>query len=337
MQCDAMRILVLHLRRCPPDAPPDEQDTLLPAAAIAEALIELGHEASSIAPFAPDPAGARIADRSECARHRLQSWSKPCWAQGALAPLAPAMLDEIGRALHRRRRGRDGGDRRQAARPSGIMRARRAAHAALVGAAGLARARGRRLIHREIRDGGRLARTRRRFGGHRAAKPLRARAEALRRANSAGAGSPRIYRGPRIQRRGDGTTTASPTRAPIAEMRFEDWPKDRPQHRRLCRQMGRSSRRNITDTVRDFGWDENEPELDRRWAPVESGAGTLFGLRGYARVDFRVDAEGIRWILEINPNPCSRTAIAGFAAAGEQAGFPMTDLIRRYRRRSLHA
>ena len=30
----------------------------------------------------------------------------------------------------------------------------------------------------------------------------------------------------------------------------------------------------------------------------------LFGLRGYARVDFRVDGDGRPWILEVNANPC---------------------------------
>ena len=30
----------------------------------------------------------------------------------------------------------------------------------------------------------------------------------------------------------------------------------------------------------------------------------IFGLRGYARVDFRVDAAHRPWVLEINANPC---------------------------------
>jgi len=40
----------------------------------------------------------------------------------------------------------------------------------------------------------------------------------------------------------------------------------------------------------------------------------VFGLRGYARVDFRVDEAGEPWILEINANPCL-SPDAGFYAA----------------------
>jgi D-alanine-D-alanine ligase len=55
---------------------------------------------------------------------------------------------------------------------------------------------------------------------------------------------------------------------------------------------------------------------------------TLFGLRGWARVDFRVDAAGQPLILEINANPCL-SLDAGFAAALEQASIPFDQAIRR--------
>jgi D-alanine-D-alanine ligase len=54
----------------------------------------------------------------------------------------------------------------------------------------------------------------------------------------------------------------------------------------------------------------------------------LFGLRGYARVDFRVDGTGVPWILEINANPCI-SPDAGFAAALEQAGISYAQAIKR--------
>ena len=53
-----------------------------------------------------------------------------------------------------------------------------------------------------------------------------------------------------------------------------------------------------------------------------------FGLRGYARVDFRVDAGGRPWVLEINTNPCL-SPDAGFAAALERAGIAFDQAIER--------
>jgi len=52
----------------------------------------------------------------------------------------------------------------------------------------------------------------------------------------------------------------------------------------------------------------------------------IFGLRGYARVDFRVDKEGNPWVLEINANPCLALE-AGFAVALEMAGIKYSKAI----------
>ena len=54
----------------------------------------------------------------------------------------------------------------------------------------------------------------------------------------------------------------------------------------------------------------------------------LFGLRGYARIDFRVDREGKPWILEVNANPCL-SPDAGFSAATLRAGLTFPDVLRR--------
>lgn len=53
-----------------------------------------------------------------------------------------------------------------------------------------------------------------------------------------------------------------------------------------------------------------------------------FGLKGWARVDFRVDEAGRPWILEINANPClSRDA--GFIGTANEAGLGHLEVIRR--------
>ncbi len=55
---------------------------------------------------------------------------------------------------------------------------------------------------------------------------------------------------------------------------------------------------------------------------------SVFGLRGYARVDFRVDAEGRPWVLEVNANPCL-SPDAGFAAAAARAGLELKQVVER--------
>ena len=52
----------------------------------------------------------------------------------------------------------------------------------------------------------------------------------------------------------------------------------------------------------------------------------IFDLRGYARVDFRVDKNSKPWVIEINANPCI-SPDAGFPAAVEQGGLSYTRMI----------
>jgi len=53
----------------------------------------------------------------------------------------------------------------------------------------------------------------------------------------------------------------------------------------------------------------------------------LFGLAGYARVDFRVDDNGDPTILEVNPNPCLADD-AGFVAALKRGGMSFNGALR---------
>lgn len=62
----------------------------------------------------------------------------------------------------------------------------------------------------------------------------------------------------------------------------------------------------------------------------------LFDLRGYARVDFRLDADGQPWILEVNANPCL-SPDAGFAAALERAGIPFDAAVARILQSAVYA
>jgi D-alanine-D-alanine ligase len=110
---------------------------------------------------------------------------------------------------------------------------------------------------------------------------------------------------------------------PIAEMTFVDYPPEKP------RIVGYAAK-----------WDESAPEYtatERRFAELDAAVReqltaaskkcwALFGLRGYARVDIRMDSQNIPWVLEVNANPClSRDA--GFAAAAIEGGFRYSQVI----------
>jgi D-alanine-D-alanine ligase len=76
----------------------------------------------------------------------------------------------------------------------------------------------------------------------------------------------------------------------------------------------------------DFGADDG-PLLDRLRG-MALACWELFGLRGYARVDFRVDAQGTPWVLEVNTNPCLAPD-AGFIAATERASLSADEVVLR--------
>jgi D-alanine-D-alanine ligase len=81
-------------------------------------------------------------------------------------------------------------------------------------------------------------------------------------------------------------------------------------------------------TPRRFDFASADGPLVERLAELSRSAWQCFGLRGYARVDFRVDRQGRPWILEINVNPCL-SPDAGFAAALDRAGIPFPQAIAR--------
>ena len=98
-------------------------------------------------------------------------------------------------------------------------------------------------------------------------------------------------------------------------------------------------------TILDYRskWDETHEayDTDRRFDFPEADRHTVSEIRrvaelcwrklrfkGYARADFRVDAAGRPWLLEINPNP-GIAPDSGFVAAVERAGHAFDDVIAR--------
>ena len=120
---------------------------------------------------------------------------------------------------------------------------------------------------------------------------------------------------------------------PPAEMRFVDYPKGKPRIVGYAAKWDEGSFE-YTHTVRSFDFEVQDEELLGRLAELARRCWELFELSGYARVDFRVDAGGRPWILEVNANPCL-SPDAGFVAAAERAGVQYDALVARLVRAAL--
>jgi D-alanine-D-alanine ligase len=81
-------------------------------------------------------------------------------------------------------------------------------------------------------------------------------------------------------------------------------------------------------TPRRFDFDPADRVLLERLQATALACWRCFGLAGYARVDFRVAADGIPYVLEINSNPCIAPD-AGFAAALARADISFGDAVAR--------
>jgi D-alanine-D-alanine ligase len=81
-------------------------------------------------------------------------------------------------------------------------------------------------------------------------------------------------------------------------------------------------------TPRRFDFPATDQPLLNRLQDTALACWRLFDLRGYARVDFRVDEEGRPWVLEVNTNPCLAPD-AGFLAAAARVSLGADQVVDR--------
>ncbi|PKN08209.1 MAG: hypothetical protein CVU73_07020 [Deltaproteobacteria bacterium HGW-Deltaproteobacteria-8] len=319
----ALSIAVLH-DPLGPDAPPDRLDSLVQAEAVAGALARLGHR-PRLVPFVPD----LLTMRSEFTRLRpdvafnlaenvagldrlafaapalLEALGIPCTGSPAAALLATAGKSMVKRRL------------RQAGLPTPPW----LAGALLPGDA--APGAGAYILKPEFEHGSvgiaEDAVVQADSTAH-LAELLRARADALGFPFLAEAYLPgrefavSLLDGP-----------GGPETLPPAEMLFpEHWQQDSRVLTYASKWIEESSA--ARETTRSFPLDE--PQLVARLADIALAAWRVFGLSGYARVDFRLDASSQPQIIDVNANPCLAPD-AGFVAAGQQAGLDFDALVAR--------
>ena len=114
---------------------------------------------------------------------------------------------------------------------------------------------------------------------------------------------------------------------PPAEILFRDYPEGKP------RVVGYNAKWTEDSfeyhhTPRTFRHKSNDQTLLDELVRISLKCWNEFELRGYVRVDFRVDSENHPFVLEINGNPCI-TPESGFVAATRQAGMKFPDVVKR--------
>jgi D-alanine-D-alanine ligase len=313
-----MRILILH-SDVPADAPPDEQDTLRQAAAIEVALKRRGHEAGCAA-FVPSESemDALVARENPDVVFNLV---ETVWGRCLYGPLSPSILASIGVPY-------TGADAAAMAACGDKLLTKRMLKAAGLPTPAWSEAphwrgidQGRWIVKSVTEDAS--------LGLDDAAvvagkKAVVARAQECAARHGGRWFAERYIHGREfnvavIEREGE------PHLLPIGEMVFQGWDAGKPRIVGYAAKWQEATPE-YRDTTRQYGWDLGEPGLKHRLEQLSRDSWTLFGLTGYARVDFRVDPQGNPLILEVNPNPCLEPD-AGLPASCAQAGLPYDDLI----------
>jgi D-alanine-D-alanine ligase len=315
-----MRILVLH-SDIAPDAPPEEVDTITSANAVKDALAKNGH-AVTMAPFTTDAARLKALLEREKA-DVVFNMVEGIDGIGALAPTAPRMLAEVGSVF-------TGATADAMALTSDKPTTKRMMREAGIGTADWSEGPvwagltddAKYIVKSTLEDAsvglddgciviGRDA--------------VIARAEDSKAKYGGDWFAERYVDGREFNISVMQAPDGGPLVMPLAEMRFDDWPSDKP------RIVGYGAKWDETldindQMVRDFSTEQVDPVLAAKLKRSCEGVWRLFNLSGYCRVDFRVTPEGEPLVLEINTNPCIAPD-AGFAAAGEQAGIPYDQLV----------
>jgi D-alanine-D-alanine ligase len=123
------------------------------------------------------------------------------------------------------------------------------------------------------------------------------------------------------------SSESGPEVLPPAEISFADFPAGK---LRLVAYRAKwdAASFEYRHTLRSFAFGKEDASLLKRLEATARDCWRLFGLRGYARVDFRVDEQGNPWVLEINANPCL-SPDAGFAATAERVGLGFDQVVAR--------
>lgn len=121
-------------------------------------------------------------------------------------------------------------------------------------------------------------------------------------------------------------SSENPLVLPLAEMQFINFPEDK---EKIISHSAKwdDSTFEYQNTLRTFDFETSDKSLLKKLEAISLKCWEIFGLNGYARIDFRVDKYNKPWILEINANP-GISEDSGFVAAANKSGLSYTDMIK---------
>ena len=112
---------------------------------------------------------------------------------------------------------------------------------------------------------------------------------------------------------------------PLAEIEFCGFPSDKPRIVDYAAKWKEQSFE-YRNTVRRVPAANVPEDAAARLRAAASAAWRALGCQDYARVDFRLDVQGVPYVLEVNANP-DISPDAGFAAALEAEGIKFTEFV----------
>jgi D-alanine-D-alanine ligase len=119
----------------------------------------------------------------------------------------------------------------------------------------------------------------------------------------------------------------NPEVLPPSEILFESYPEGKPRIVNYSAKWCPDSFE-YSHTPRTFEFRRAEKPLLNRLKKMACRCWDCFVLRGYARVDFRIDTEGRPWVIDVNANPCL-SPDSGFIATARMAGYTYEGIVTR--------
>lgn len=121
-------------------------------------------------------------------------------------------------------------------------------------------------------------------------------------------------------------TPKGPVVLPIAEMTFLKYPEGKPKIMGYTAKWKEDSFE-YSHTLRTFDLPATDKKLKSEIEAICKKCWNSFGFKGYVRVDFRMGADRVPLVIDLNLNPCISES-GGFIAATRKAGYKFTEVIR---------